>query len=81
MIHTLALSHHWKLHQLDVNNAFLNGLHQETIYMQQPPDFSSQDKSLVCKPDKALYGLKQAPGQWFGRLQSTLLQYGFHTSK
>lgn len=81
LILTSALSHHWGLHQLDVNNAFLNGLLHETIYMQQPPGFSSQDKSLVCKLDKALYGLKQAPRQWFERLQSTLLQFGFHTSQ
>lgn len=81
LILTLALNHHWGLHQLDVNNGFLNGLLHETIYMQQPPRFSSQDKSLVCKLDKALYGLKQAPRQWFERLQSTLLQFGFHTSQ
>lgn len=81
LILTSALSHHWGLHQLDVNNAFLNGLLHETIYMQQPPGFSSQDKSLVCRLDKALYGLKQSPRQWFERLQSTLLHFGFHTSK
>lgn len=81
LILVLALSHHWSLHQLDVNNAFLNGLLHETIHMQQPPGFFSQDKTLVYRMNRALYGLKQAPRQWFERFQSTSLQYGFHTSK
>ena len=49
--------------------------------MIQPPSFEVADKSLVCKLNKALYGLKQAPRQWFDRLKSTLLQFGFVGSK
>ncbi|MCI28028.1 retrovirus-related Pol polyprotein from transposon TNT 1-94, partial [Trifolium medium] len=49
--------------------------------MQQPQGFESSDSSLVCKLHKALYGLKHAPGQWFERLQSTLLLLGFKPSK
>lgn len=63
LILTLALSHHWVLHQLDVNNAFLNGLLDETVYMQQPPGFQSQGQYLVCKLNKALNGLIQGPCQ------------------
>ena len=81
LILSLVLTNQWQLAQLNVNNAFLNGLLHETVYMSQPPGFQDTSSSLVCKLNRALYGLKQAPWQWFERLQTTLLQFGFVASK
>nr|KYP59934.1 Retrovirus-related Pol polyprotein from transposon TNT 1-94 [Cajanus cajan] len=47
LILTLALTHHWSIQQLDVNNAFLNDNLQEEVYMSQPPGFESSDKALI----------------------------------
>lgn len=58
---TLAVTNRWSIQQIDVNNAFLNGLLEEEVYMIQPPGFEATDRSLVCRLNKALYGLKQAP--------------------
>ena len=80
MILTLALSHNWGIRQLDVNNAFLNGLLNEEVYMLQPEGFSN-GSNLVCKLHKALYGLKQVPRAWFERLAAALLKFGFSSSK
>jgi len=77
----MALSARWPIHQLDINNAFLNGDLAEYVYMQQLPDFSSPDSTLVCKLHKAIYGLKQAPRSWFLKLSNTLISMGFHSSK
>ncbi|GJX91769.1 uncharacterized mitochondrial protein-like protein [Tanacetum coccineum] len=79
---SLAVLHKWKLHQLDVKNAFLNGHLNETVFMEQPPGFlNHQYPNHVCKLSKALYGLKQAPRAWFQRLSTFLLSYGFTCSR
>lgn len=65
-----------------MQNALLDGVLEEEVYMKQPPGY--QDKyypNYVCKLDKALYGLKQAPRAWYHRLSMKLLELGFKASK
>ena len=51
-----------KLYQMDVKSAFLNGIINEEVYVEQPPRFKNQEFSNhVYKLNKALYGMKQAP--------------------
>ncbi|KAM0014676.1 putative RNA-directed DNA polymerase [Helianthus debilis subsp. tardiflorus] len=79
---SLAVTNQWPLRQLDVQNAFLHGDLEETVYMRQPPGFVDKDKpDHVCLLHKSLYGLKQAPRAWFNRLSSTLQTLGFNGSK
>lgn len=61
IILTIALSKGWKVQQLDINNAFLNGDLKEEVYMEQPPGFQVKSPpNLVCKLHKTIYRLKQA---------------------
>jgi hypothetical protein len=39
LILSLAVSRGWTLWQLDVKNAFLNGILEEEVFMKQPPGF------------------------------------------
>ena len=56
----------FKFYQMDVKSAFLNGLIQEEVYVQQPPGFDISDMpNHVYKLWKALYGLKQVPRAWY----------------
>jgi hypothetical protein len=52
----------WRIHQMDVNTAFLNGFIEEEVYIEQPQRFEVMERdSHVCLLRKAMYGLKQAP--------------------
>jgi hypothetical protein len=71
----------WKLHQMDVKTAFLNGVIEEEVYIEQPQGFLIHGKeSHVCKLKKDLYGLKQAPRAWYARIDSYLMSLGFTKS-
>jgi len=68
----------FKLHQMDVKSAFLNGFLNEEVYVSQPPGFEDHlYPNHVFKLKKALYGLKQAPRQWYEMLSNFLLSKGY----
>jgi hypothetical protein len=56
-----AAHNSFKLFQMDVMSAFLNGPIKKEVYMEQPPSFEDDRyPDHVYKLSKALYGLKQA---------------------
>lgn len=57
LIFTIAISQCWCVRQIDVNNAFLNDILHEEVYMAQPSEYE-RSKGLVYKLEKALDGLK-----------------------
>ena len=68
----------FKVYQMDVKSAFLNGILEEEVYIEQLEGFVDENnRDMVCKLHKALYGLKQAPRAWYERLHKYLVQIGF----
>ena len=62
LVLSLAVRNNWLINQLNVSNAFLHGMLDETIYMTQPPGYvDPRFPQHVCKLQKSLYGLKEAP--------------------
>ncbi|MCI01189.1 gag-pol polyprotein, partial [Trifolium medium] len=68
----------FKLFQMDVKSAFLNGYLNEEVYVEQPKGFTDPNfLGHVYKLKKALYGLKQAPRVWYERLTEFLVNHGY----
>jgi hypothetical protein len=85
LIHILlayATYHGFKLYQIDVKCAFLNGPIKEEVYVEKPLGFEDCEyPSHVYKLSKALYGLKQAPRAWYEFLRGFLIANGFKVRK
>ena len=75
---SIACTMNFKLYQMDVKCAFLNGYLNKEMFVEQPksledPHFSDH----VLRLKKALYGLKQAPKAWYDQLTHYLLNREF----
>jgi hypothetical protein len=71
-------SKNFKVYQMDVKSAFLNGDLEEEVYMEQPDGFQVQEaEQYVYRLKKALYGLKQAPRAWYSGLDNYLRKQGY----
>eukprot|EP00253_Pinus_taeda_P002279 PITA_02279 len=63
---------------MDVKSAFLNGVLNEEVYIEQPLGYEKKGQEhKVCRLKKALYGLKQAPRAWYSRIDFYLLENEF----
>jgi hypothetical protein len=82
MLLTYATHYSFKLYQMDVKGAFLNGLIKEEVYVEQPLGFESEEyPNHIYKLHKALYRLKQAPRAWYECLRDFLIENGFTIGK
>ncbi|KAL0546617.1 hypothetical protein IC582_016529 [Cucumis melo] len=63
---SMATTHNWPLHQLDIKN---------------PPRFVVHGESdKVCRLQKSLYSLRQSPRAWFGKFSQALVCFAVQKS-
>ena len=63
---SIACTMNFKLYQMDVKCAFLNGYLNEEVLVEQPKGFKDPHfPDHVLRLKKALYSLKQAPRAWY----------------
>ena len=78
MFLAFSSSCHFKVYQMDVKSALLNGYIEEEVYIEQLEWFIlGNGEKILCKLKKALYGLKQAPHAWYYCLEKYLQQQRF----
>jgi hypothetical protein len=77
------VTHHgFNLYQMDIKSVLLNGPIKKEVYMEQLPDFESEEyPNHVYKLHKALHGLKQAARAWYECLRDFLIEDGFRIGK
>ena len=76
----LAISarHGWRIRQINIKSAYLNGVLSEVIYMLQLKGYKEKgSKEKVAKLRKGLYRLKQAGWEWYTTLHDFLVHLGF----
>ena len=74
----LAIPTFYKIWQMDVKTAFLNGFLEEELYMIQPEGFvDPKGSNKVCKLQRSIYGLVQASQSWNKRFDSVIKAFGF----
>ena len=72
----------WKIHQMDVKIAFLNGIIREEVYVEYLQGFEIHGRDYhVWELKKYLYGLNQDSRAWYSRIDSYFLQKEFQKSE
>ena len=78
IILALSVAWGWKVFQLDVKSAFLNGDLYVEIFMNQLEGFIMEGKeAFMCKLKKSLYGLMQAPKARYKKISRYFVDIGF----
>lgn len=70
----------WPLHQVDINNTFLQCFLDEKVYMTPPEGYHNAKEGQACCLKRSLYGLKQASRQWNAEITKHLISFGFTQS-
>lgn len=78
MFLAFAAHKNFKVFQMDVKSAFLNGELEEEVYLEQPPGFIDPELvDFVYLLFKSVYGLRQSPRCWYETLSVFLIESGF----
>jgi len=72
----LTVKNGYKIQQMDIKGAYLNGILKEKVYMKQPEGYDD-NTGQVCELVKTIYGLKQSGREWNHKLDTTLKNLGY----
>jgi hypothetical protein len=67
----LTVKNKYKIQQMDIKGAYLNGILKEKVYMKQPEGYDD-GTGRICELIKTIYGLKQSGREWNHKLDTKL---------
>lgn len=70
----------WKIEQMDVETAFVNGTIRTEVYIY-PPDGYEVERNKVCLLNKSLYGLRESPRDWYECFHEFMTKTNFTRSR
>lgn len=76
---SMAVQKDWKLRQIDVPTAFLNGKLDNDVYIKVPEGLKTT--ATVLKLKRALYGLRNAPKCWNDKFNQVMSDLHFRRSQ
>jgi hypothetical protein len=76
-----AAENGWPLDHMDADQAYLQGVLDETLYVRPPPGWGPLTDGYVLQLMKPLYGLRQAGICWYRKWTKAMLKVGFVRSK
>lgn len=56
----IAAAYDYEMAQLDVKNAYLNGMLEREVWMKPPESLKLEDRKTKCRLIKAIYGLPES---------------------
>lgn len=79
MLLSHAMNKDWKIKQLDIPTAFLNGKLDSEVYLKVPEGVTTEE-GKVLKLNRGLYGLKESPKCWNRRFDEFAQKNGLKRS-
>lgn len=73
----IAISKNWKIHQMDVQNAFLHVDLEDELNIKLMSGFKYSNPGMVCHLRKSKYGSRQSPRCCSFKIVTALKEYGF----
>lgn len=74
----IATHYKWNVYQFDVKSAFLNGVLDKEVFMEQLVGYEvKRQEKKMFKLKKALYSLKQGFRAWYEKIDGHFNKNGF----
>ena len=77
ILFALGAKYSYEMEYLDVVTAFLEALHNDEVWVEQPYEFINGNPKEVCKLNRVLYRLKQLARDWYDIFRSFFETLGY----